>query len=225
MFGNAKVLDNKAKAPSKRNEKDLIEIKGLEEFAYADALEKNIKTWKKTLEGPVKSVALTSFLARANGSRPTNFRGVEGNAEASIELRKRGSNSPLNENEVEILTDKEVPFGEVVDVTGTYVINPEALEWLGKNSEKVEKALATIKGLPKDFILKQEAVVRTVVTDDSIEAAFKSHDEDAINIVTVLAIKPTIKSGSLKAAFELAAKLFGKQEGKVKEDLKRSLGK
>ena len=66
-----KVEPKKAAADNKTK----IEIKGLEDYAMVDSLEKNLKAIKETLAGQVKT-QMKEIFTRQNNKRPENFRGI-----------------------------------------------------------------------------------------------------------------------------------------------------
>jgi hypothetical protein len=145
---------------------------------------------KATLETEVKVAGFSKFMEIANGTRPTSFEGIDGDATASVELRKRGTNSALNDDEVAALaTAGIVPFKQVV-TNGLFAINPKYAEdatLLGK----VEKALAKI--VPEDFIVQQEEVSKNVVSDEMLDAAFRDGKSPAIiELLTTMALKPKL---------------------------------
>ena len=104
-----KVEPKKAAADNKTK----IEIKGLEDYAMVDSLEKNLKAIKETLAGQVKT-QMKEIFTRQNNKRPENFRGIEKHASASCELRKRTIASVLTEEEVTALEADKVPVGTEV---------------------------------------------------------------------------------------------------------------
>lgn len=224
VFDKAQSLNAKPKTAKGKKDKVEVELQGLRDYALLSALIKNLETLKDTIEVEVKDQAFDKFVEFANGKRPENFRGTDGNASASVEVRKRSTRSTLSQEEQDLLTKAGVPFDTEIDVAGTFVINPTYLTDTVLMA-KVEKALEGVKGLPADFIQKQEPVTRVVATDESVDKAFATEDEDAIRAVTVLALKPTVPHGSLPDAIRLAAKLVdpASHTPKLKGVLKASL--
>lgn len=187
LFSTAKTIATKPTAKAKK-EKRSIELPGLSDVAKLDALIKAATAMKATLENEIKVVGFAEFMKNADGKRPENFEGVDGEAKASVELRKRGTNSPLNEDEVAALATVGItPFEQVV-TPELFAINPKYIEDAALIT-KVEKALAKI--VPEDFIVRQEPVVKKVVSDEMLEEAFKSHKTPAImELLTTMALKP-----------------------------------
>lgn len=188
MFANAKpVAEKKA---TKKSTKTEVSMPGLQTMAEIDALMKALAGMKEAVEAGVKSDAFDHFYTTADGKRPESFRGVDGIASASIELRKRSTMSALSETEQALLTEHNVPFEKLVATQKLFGINPvyaENTELLGK----VETALTGI--VPADFIVVQEERSKSVVTDATLEKAFaQKTPREVIQAITVLAVKPKL---------------------------------
>jgi hypothetical protein len=206
LFDSAKVAPA-AKKSLKKAEKVEVEIEGLRTVAALDAAEKAIDGLKKSLRGSVDAQILDYFVnASAETKRvPENFRGVEADASASCELRKRSVRSPLNEVEVKILEENDIPFEEVTDRPETYIINPKYVTD-AKLMSRVGLTLGKIPGMPEDFIQKQEATHTMVVSEESLPAVFaKPTDKVAelLRIVGVIALKPKLDETDLPEVMEL----------------------
>jgi len=193
----------------RKGAKTEIEIQGLEDYAIIDSLIKSLEAVKDSYSEPVKSQAREFFLESDGGKKPSNPRGVEGIAEASIELRKRSTRSTLSDEEVALLTANDVPFEVIEDTAELTAFNPEVL----KNPalvKVIEKALEKIPGA-ETFFVKQEQVARRVVSDDSVSAVFsKGLAKELLDVVTVLAIKAKLNAPADKKAIELVKKILGK---------------
>jgi hypothetical protein len=189
MFATSKIIAAKPSAKAKK-EKAQIEVSGLSDLAKLDALIKAATAMKATLEADVKTFGFDQFMEMAGGSRPSSFEGVDGVATASVELRKRGTNSALNEEEVAALQAAGItPFKQIV-TNGLFAINPKFAE----DSillAKVEKALSKI--VPDDFIVRQEEVSKMVVSDEILDEAFRTAKSPAIlAIMTTMVLKPKL---------------------------------
>jgi hypothetical protein len=230
MFDNAKVL--KTKKPSKATPKTAeIVTKGLEGVAALDAVIKSLTALKGSLtdeikNGPMRSHFLNTGLA--SGVRPENYRGVEGDASASCEMRIRSSASALTEDEISLLARHKIPTEVIVDTVETFVINPEYLSDT-KIMSQIEAALKKVKGLPDDLIMKQEGKDKTVVGETALDVLFQKDVsisekmrevmvEDLFPVLTVLAIKPKMDTDDLAAAFSKVQKLIlpAKKDEKAK---------
>ena len=185
---------------------------GLSDLAAIDALMKNLKTIRDTLEADIKDQMVSYFVE--NGceaeKRPENFRGIDGNlASASCELRARSSASALTAAEQSIC--EEFGIGTRVNeiIADTYIINP-AYATDENLMNKIVKKLNTISGLPEDFLLKQDGFEKIVPDENAIEKFFSLPEEDArtmIRIVGTLAIKPKF-SGELSQAIDLVKEVL-----------------
>lgn len=196
MFSTAKKIEAKPTAKAKK-EKLQVQLAGLSDLAKLDALIKAATAMKATIETDIKTAGFDKFMELAGGTRPTSFEGTDGDATASVELRKRGTNSALNDDEVALLQEAGiVPFKQVV-TNGLFAINPKYAEdktLLGK----VEKALGKI--VPEDFIVQQEEVSKLVVSDEILDEAFRTAKAPAVlAVMTTMALKP-----KLSEAYDMA---------------------
>lgn len=205
-FASAKVLKKGTKGG---NDKANLHIEGLAEYGTIDALMKALKTLQESAKVVCDDQAAEQFVSEAvlYGRRPENFRGMDiDDVTASMELRKRASNSPLKDEEVDMLDKYEIPYASV----DTFIINP-AYASDGDLLEKVSKALDKVPGLPADFIQKASDTKR-VVTDESLTKVFQSKDEDKIRalmpIVTVQAIKATVPNFDVMKALKHVASMI-----------------
>jgi len=199
LFSNAKTIETKA--PAKSAKKLEVQLAGLQQVAEIDALMKALAGAKVALEQDVKAQAFTEFMSLAsNGTRPESFRGVEGDASASVELRKRSTMSSLSEDEVALLSKYGLKAEKMIATPKLFGINPAYAE----NTElllKVEAALADI--VPEDFIVVQEEKSKFVVADAVIEGAFRSKaPREVIEAVTVLALKPKLEHTDIAAIID-----------------------
>jgi hypothetical protein len=192
LFNTATVIKSPAKS-GKNGAKAEVTVKGLELYAALDAAAKAIKGLQEANRGELNDQIFGHFVnegARSH-TQPANFRGIEGEASASCELRKRSTRSVLNEQEVTILAENNIPVEVIEDKPETFIINPTYLED-AKLMKKVGEQLGKITGIPADFILKQEAKRSTVASDESLAAVFKLAADkiaELLPVVGVTAIK------------------------------------
>jgi hypothetical protein len=192
LFSTATSLEVAPKK-SKADTKDKIEIKGLEKYATIASLMTNLETVAKTLEGEVKD-QMRDVFTRQNNKRPENFRGIEGHASASCEMRKRTIKSALSDDEVESLEKDGIAIGREVTIPARFIINPAFAEDMTL-LQKVSDALQKIPGLPENFILQQAEQSHRVVTDETLnqvcaKGLIKRHFEK----VATMAIKPKLET-------------------------------
>lgn len=196
MFKNAAVLTKPAPAAAKKT-KDEIALAGLEQLAELDAAIKALTGAKAAIEQTVKAAAFDEFMNLAsNGKRPESFRGVDGNASASVEMRKRSTASALTDAEVELLAANGLTATKAISTPKLFGINPKHAE----NTEllaRVEDALKDI--VPEDFIVVQEERSKMVVADEVIEAAFRNKaPREVIATVTCMALKPKLNETNIE---------------------------
>jgi hypothetical protein len=190
LFAAAKTLEKKPTAKAKQDKKE-IPIAKIQQVAEIKALMQTLAGTLETLETEVKTAGFSQFLEMDCVGRPESFRGTDGMASASVEMRKRSTNSALNEDEVKVLREHGIePFKQIV-TQEMFGINPT---YAADNSlmQRVEKALVKVAGLPADFIVKQEEVSKLVVTDEMLDAAFKKRDPVVLQITTCMALKPKL---------------------------------
>ena len=199
IFAKAKTVQAKPTAAAKKT-KEEIAIAGIQQLAEMKAMAQSLEAAMKTIEGQVKDAGFEEFLNMKTNTRPESFKGIDGLASCSVEMRKRGTNSALNLDEVEVLEKLGLkPFTQVV-TTEMFGINP-AYAADEKLMAKVSAALEKI--VPEDFIVLQEGVSKKVVDDALCDAAFKmAPGEDratALRLVTTMALKPR-----LDAAYDMS---------------------
>jgi hypothetical protein len=213
MFADAKTLET-AKPKSKKTQQERVVVAGLEALASIDAVIKSLEAIKAVKMTEVKDQMAEKFIKDGidKNDRPENFRGLEGNAEASCELRARSSNSPLSDEEIAKYEEHNLPITKIETVVETFVINPEYLADV-KVMSSIEAALKKVKGIPDDLFLRQQGVTKTVAGEDAIKmlfagAATEEEVTEMLPLVGVLAVKPTLASDDLAAAFKIAAAII-----------------
>lgn len=207
MFAKAKSVE--AFAPSSKKGKAEVLMTGLKDYAEIDALVKALTALQKTMGGELKEFAADEFMEMtANiGHRPDNFKGVEGIASASMELRKRSSASPLTEEEINLLVAAGLTVEKKVSVNKLFGINPKFAEDQVLLA-RVEKALTGI--VPEDFIVVQDERFTSTVSDETIDQAFrvKNMPRKLFDTVSTLAIKAKLTVTDLPVILESVKKLF-----------------
>ena len=190
MFSTAKSIVAKPTA-AKKVAKVQHELSGLADLTLLKALIDSATAMAKSIETDVKAKGFDIFMESKGGTRPSSFEGLDGIATCSVEMRKRGTNSALSDDEVGMLRKAGIePFNQVI-TQELFAINPKYAEdtaLLGK----VEKSLAKI--VPEDFIVKQEGASKFVVSDEMLDAAYRkaSTDNAVLSIMTTMALKPKL---------------------------------
>jgi hypothetical protein len=210
MFDAKKTVKTDTKA--KQAEKVEIAMAGLEAVAALDAVIKSLTALKDSKALEVKDLMRVEFIAAGlkSKSKPESFRGRDGAASASCELRNRASTSPLTDDEIALLAQYNIPVQKLTATVDTFVINPDYIEDMTIMS-KIEKALKPVKGIPEDLFLKQEGKSKTVVADTAMDILFKTDRltvETVLPLISVPAIKPKMDSDDLAAAFAIVEKLI-----------------
>jgi hypothetical protein len=190
LFKTAKTVEAPATKSSKKT-KPSVSLAGLEELAKLDAVIKALSTIKATVETEVKDLAFQMFFKEAQdkAARPDNFRAVDGAAEASIEMRKRSSASPVVDD-LPLFEMHNIPLEKKITTQRLFSINPR----YENNDELLEKVSAALEGIvPDDFIMIQEEQSKMIVSDETVDYAFTNKaPEEIIRAISVLAIKPKL---------------------------------
>jgi hypothetical protein len=221
LFGNAAPLTpaktGKASKPAKKE----IAIEGLESLAQVDAAIKALEGIKASLEPKVKATAFTAFVNMADGVKPDSFTGVDGQATASMELRKRGTNSALKVDEVILLQKHGINPLKEVTCPELFAINPK---YAGDATllGKVEAALSDI--VPADFIVQQAEISKQVVTEENVGAVFaaktkltRDEFEALVKVVTTQAIKAKLAETNFEKIMANVAKLVAADATEIEE--------
>lgn len=220
LFAKAATLAP-VKSVKGKAEKKQIPIEGLEAYAQIDSAIKALEALKASYEPQVKGLAFNEMLLLAGNSKPESFVGVDGIATGSMEFRKRGTNSPLKDEEHELLLRAGiVPHKEVI-CQELFAINPK---YAADNAllGKVEKALAKV--VPEDFIVQQAEKSKMVVTDANVDEVFaarpklaKDEFEALVKVVITQAVKPKLSETNFDDIMASIAKLIAKQSTAVEE--------
>ena len=212
LFTNAKVVAP-TKSASKKSDKSEVPLAGLEQLAQIDTLIKALTAAKTTLEADVKSAAFDHFFneAQATAKRPDNFRGVEGDATASIEMRKRSTASALSDEEVSLFEQHGLAVEKVVSVQQLFGINPS----YASNDEVMEKVSNALEDLikrgsiPADIIVVQEEKSKNVVGEATIEKAFSiKAPREIIEAISVMAIKSKLNNIDISSIIDSVKKVL-----------------
>lgn len=194
MFKDAKALAAPA-APKKGKHKLELAVAGVEQLAMVDALQKALEGVREALEGGVKGFVGDKMreIYCATGVKPESIRAVEGIGAASVELRKKGGNIALNEQQVATLRSAGLEPEETVVVPQLYGINPAH----AGNDELLARVSEALKGIvPDDFIVVQEKKVKYTVSESVVAKVFAMKDKAApelVQVITTMACKPTLK--------------------------------
>jgi hypothetical protein len=214
LFEQAAPATTKGKAKAKTNS---VPVEGLEMVASLKVVQEAVSALSEVFEGEVKVYMNETFVEQGASlhRRPENFHGEEGEADASLQMRKRMTTSKLGEDEVTALTDHGIPFATVA---GSFQINPKYVEDAAL-MKKINSALVKVAGIPDDFF---EAVPgKSVVTDETVDTLFqKSRTVIAalLPMVTTLGIRAKLKTNteeSIRRAFGRVSEALGQDLSKA----------
>jgi len=204
-----------AKAGLKKASDNASVVAGLEMVASIKAVEDILAGVKELYEGNVKVDMHTRFVSEGARlhKRPENYKGKEGDASASLQLKKRSSVSKLDATEAEMLRALNVPVDTIAD---TFKINPEHAGNV-ELMDKINDALVAVEGVPDNLFVKETG--KTIVSDESIESVFRMNDPDTISrllpIVTTLAIRATLKDSKVETLTSAIKRVLAVLEGDV----------
>lgn len=218
LFTSAKTVPSKQTRA--RVEKTQVEIEGLEDYAAIVAVEKVLKSLKEGARQRVDESIVDQFIIDGTRAkkRPENFKGFENSVVASCELRRRSTASALNDEEIALLEQYDVPTEESVTVEETYIINP-AYASDEKMLARVSEALSKVKGLPSDFIMAQQGSKKVVVAEEAFDRVFNLPEKVVrvlMKVAFVVGIKPT-KTPAIEDALDRVGQMFRSAEN-VEED-------
>lgn len=218
LISNAKKIETGVKeAGKKKNERAEIKVPGVKLIATLDAVIKACEAAKEIAANGLDETFWNQFLKNRGGEnngpgvKPESFNAVEaldpnkplkGNATVNVQCRKRGDNSPLKPEEVELILKvaatikdkdlkeqfkpKEVTLTpELIAINPDYATNTALMD-------KVEKALEGVKGIPSDFIVKQDKKTKQVVSPELEAAAWRHGNAEAIKVVSCLGLRPSL---------------------------------
>jgi len=204
----AKATAVKAPAKAAKKTKDEVQLTGLLQLTQIDALMKALASAKTTLEADVKAAAFNHFFdeAQATAKRPDNFRGIEGAASASIEMRKRSTASALSDEEVALFEQHGLKVEKAISVQKLFGINPVYASD-DKMLEAVSEAISKI--VPADFIVVQEEKSKNVVGEETMEKAFAiKAPREIIEAISVMAIKPKLETTEIAEIIKSVSKII-----------------
>lgn len=184
-----------------------VPIKGLRNYLMAHAVAEGYKALATTFAAIPKTAGFKYFASKVGNGKPVNIYGVDGDDEASVQLKRRDTRQPLTTEEAGLLKANDIPVGEIETVPEGYFVNP-----------KYYQLLETFKNLPDDFLLYQQREVKDIVIDDTINAIFtkKEHIEKFLTMTTNVVINGKFK-GTMKMALA-AMQEFAEAAEKAKKD-------
>ena len=204
---------------NKGNNKDQLYFGAqLDTLAAIRALTKSLEAAGVTTEETIKNATLNAYVDASikAGKRVANFKGVGDISEASCEVRRKSSRSPLSDLDAAILNENHIPMEKVVvteKIPQRYFFNPaiiadEAL------AEKITAALSTVKELKgQDIILEQPAraeVCNSIVTESAFDAAAKIKNkavaQKIVSIISTISVKTTLKTQDFDTIINLIRK-------------------
>ena len=211
VFGTAVSTGAKKKTKSKSNKMEVEMEEGFDSFVALILVEKALDGVKKQLEGQYKDSAYETFIQEINdnGKKPDSIIGVDGDASAMFQFKKRGAG--FTEEVANQLKANDISYEQEEKVPERFIINPDVLAdqtKLGRLAQAIEKL-----DLGFDVIQKQEPTYKYNIDDTTIAQLSKLNQPEIqaelIKAVSSLAVSQAklggvdAKGGALEAAMQI----------------------
>jgi hypothetical protein len=227
MFSTAKkVAAVTPPAPKGKATPNAVDaIPGYAAVAALDVCIKQLVALLELKKDPVKGTVSDRLLKRgmATKTKPATMYPADGSsAGGSVSLTRRASNRPLAENEIEVLADLfEISIGDnggltIPGITETREKQPALLAvnpaYAGDEIllARIDKALQGVKGVPEDFIIQQDPVIETIVSETALDRIW-SHPANVVTgsiaILAGLVFRPVFKD--MMKAWEMVIEMLG----------------
>lgn len=221
LFETAETVSKEIVSSTQKTSDKSVPVDGLQEWAALKIIVKTLDGELDVMRGPINETLYEYVVNRGNSD---SFHIQENDTVALANPRRRASNSILNDIQRELLDQNNIPYEALSDQVETYIFNPapEHREWLQKNADKLSDILTKMKA-PEGFIQKQSAIIKYVVTDESVQEAFKKTKEiqrQILPVVLTMAIRPSNQT-SLTGAWEMLKGFFGRKDKEEKPKKKK----
>lgn len=177
IFAAASTIDPfPIKKSSKNKERDTVSYgNDLDLLAAIEIMIKSLKGVSDQMKEEVRERSFDEFVARGKETKahPANFIAAGEVSEASIEMRRRGSNIPLSEEIKEELVRLKLPVQENVKIEDRYVFNSELLA-NPEIRQAVSEAFSShpaLKNIAGNLIQKQVGVSTCSVSEETLQMA------------------------------------------------------
>lgn len=218
LFNNAPTVAPITKPKSKKGtEREEVELTGLDKLAAFKVLEKVLEQESAGEAARIREEVVSIFVQRSIdlGKKPDSFVGVGVSSAASCEIRRRGSNMPLDADTAATLEAKGLGacVNKTVKVPERLILNPDL----------PQDALARLATLVKsDPVLKSQVVVMKqpeefayTVSESALDLLAKSGDEEIV--AGMIERMATFAVGKFKLDGEAIEAKVG--EGEAKQSL------
>jgi hypothetical protein len=223
LFSSAAVKPTLAPKKKKGEKEEVFIGDELDFYAAIDITTKTLGSIKDMYKEAIETKTTNHFINEtiATGNRPENFKGLGNLSEASCELRKRSSASPLSSTELEVLKQYNISTQtEIIQIASgeTFSFSDEVMELIEGNPKlaiQISNALSAIPGLKGSQILTREEpkeeVSIQIVCDQSFSDAAKIKDPETLkqlyDIIGTKAIgKPKMATDNFSDVLDLLKK-------------------
>lgn len=231
LLGSLGKADTTAKpATGGKATRPTLALPGLANYAALAMIAKQIEGILRT--HPVKALAVRYFVTEGRKLKktPQNPEGRDGmDATASVQLRRRNSNQPLDADAAALCDDLGIETVKHVIAPHTIRIKPALFARIKDDEATLDKLIAAgAKALgmsPADVFEEQDEESKVLVSDKSLDCLFAlgtNHTDDRVmEILGKLCVSDgaTISAkfqGSLAAAFEVARVEFAPTPAEMK---------
>jgi len=198
LFNNAPTVEKVEKKKAGKKEREEVEIDELDKLASFKILEKVLEEESSGLQARVRQTVIDFFAERMaeTGSKPDSFVGVGEYAHASCEMRRRGSNMPLDPETVERLINAglESCINRNVKVPERLILNPNLPQESLVRLAELVKSDAQLKN--EVVVMRQEEEFNFSVSESGLDMIAKSRDGELI--LSVLEKMATFAIGKFK---------------------------
>lgn len=205
------TVDSQEKPKTGKRERPMVDFAGLANYAALSTIQKQIEALLKS--HPIRGLARQYFVVAGRQAKraPQNVDGRDGiEATASVQLRKRASNQPLDADAVALCTDLGIPTEKVIIAPNTMRVKPSLFAAHPELMEKLIAAGAKALGMEPAAVFElQREESKVLVCDESLNKLFglgSNHTDDRIGEILEKLASPTVTAkfqGSLHAAFEV----------------------
>jgi hypothetical protein len=198
LFNNAPTVEKVEKKKTSKKEREEVEINDLDKLASFKVLEKVLEEESSGLQARIREEVVNFFAERMSetGQKPDSFVGIGEYATASCEIRRRGSNMPLDPETVERLIGAglESCINRNVKVPERLILNPNLSQDSLVRLAELVKNDSVLKN--EVVVMRQEEEFNFSVSESGLDLIAKSRNAELI--LSVLEKMATFAIGKFK---------------------------
>jgi hypothetical protein len=198
LFNNAPTVEKVEKKKAGKKEREEVEIDDLDKLASFKVLEKVLEQEAKGLQARIREEVVNFFAERMaeTGQTLSSFVGIDDCSTASCEIRRKGSNMPLDPETVERLIGAglESCINRNVKVPERLILNPNLSQDSLVRLAELVKNDAVLKN--EVVVMRQEEEFTCVVSESGLDLIAKSRNAELI--LSVIEKMATFAIGKFK---------------------------